>query len=250
MIIIENLSYRHGNTLILDQINLTIPKGGITALVGANGAGKSTLLSLVARLIPLQSGTVRVGGLDVATCPSDQLAQNLSILPQMSEVAPRLTVRELIGFGRYPYHKGRPGPEDHAMVEEALTNFDLLPFADRVLDTLSGGQRQRAHVAMTYVQNTDYILLDEPLNNLDIAASRSLMKTLRHLSKVENRTIVMVLHDLNYASAYADHLIALAHGRIHAEGPPSDVVSDGFLSSVFATDAAVHRVDQVPVVMV
>lgn len=250
MIRVEDLSFSHDRTRVLDHISLTIPKQGITALVGANGAGKSTLLSLIARLTPLQSGTIHVGDLDVANCPTDQLARHLSILPQSADIAPRLTVRELAGFGRYPYHKGRPGPEDHARIETALEVFDMMPIADRVIDTLSGGQRQRAHVAMTYAQDTEYMLLDEPLNNLDIAASRSLMKTLRHLAETEGRTIVIVLHDLNFACAYADHVVALSGGKIVAEGPPAQIVTDEFLSSVFATDAKVHHVNETPFIVV
>lgn len=250
MIRVSDLSYFHGSTRILDQVTLTIPNGGITALVGANGAGKSTLLSLIARLAPLQTGTIHVGDLDVSRCPSNRLARTLSILPQNTEVAPRLTVRELVSFGRYPYHKGRPTSEDHARIDTALEDFDLAPLADRVLDTLSGGQRQRAYVAMTYAQDTDFILLDEPLNNLDISASRSLMQTLRRMSQDKARTVVVVMHDLNYACAYADHLVALTNGHISAEGHPSEVVTNGFLSSVFATDAQVHHVDKVPIVLV
>ena len=250
MIRVSDLSYHHGRTQVLDQVTLTIPKGGITALVGANGAGKSTLLSLIARLTPQQSGSIRVGDLDVSRCPTDQLARNLSVLPQNTEVAPRLTVRELVSFGRYPYHKGQPTSEDQTKIDAALGDFDLTLLADRVLDTLSGGQKQRAYVAMTYAQDTDYILLDEPLNNLDIAASRSLMQTLRQLSQDKARTIVVVMHDLNYACAYADHLVALSFGKISAEGHPSEVVNNDFLSSVFATDAQVHHVGQVPIVLV
>ena len=135
-------------------------------------------------------------------------------------------------------------------MDAALRDFELTPLADRVLDTLSGGQKQRAYVAMTYAQDTDYILLDEPLNNLDIAASRSLMQTLRQLSQDKARTIVVVMHDLNYACAYADHLVALSFGKIRAVGHPSEVVTNDFLSSVFATDAQVHHVGQVPIVLV
>lgn len=250
MIRVEELSFQHGQTRVLDNISLTIPERGITALVGANGAGKSTLLSLIARLTPLQSGSIRVGNLDVANCPTDQLARHLSILPQSAEIAPRLTVRELVSFGRYPYHKGRPQAEDHARINAALEVFGMMPMADRVIDTLSGGQRQRAHVAMTYAQDADYMLLDEPLNNLDIAASRSLMQTLRHLAQTEGRTIVIVLHDLNYACAYADHMVALSGGKIGAEGAPAKIVTPDFLSSVFATDAQVFHVENTPLIMV
>lgn len=243
MIKITDVDYSIGGTPILNGINLSLPKGGISALIGPNGAGKSTLLSLVARLMPLQTGRVTVDDLIVGACGNNTLARKLAILPQASDVAPLLTVQELIGFGRYPYHKGRPTAEDHAKVEQALATFGLTDLATRRLDTLSGGQRQRAQVAMTYAQETDYILLDEPLNNLDIAASRSLMRVLRNLATDHGRTIVIVLHDINYAAAYADLIVAMKSGRIVAEGTPEDIVTDTLLKNVFETDPKVHRID-------
>lgn len=197
MIRIEAVSHQIDGTQILSDVSLEIPKGGVSALVGPNGAGKSTLLSLIARLQKLQTGQIHVEDLNVAHCPSNALARRLSILPQSDDIASRLTVQELIGFGRYPYHKGRPQLEDLDKVEEALAAFQLTGLRTRQLDTLSGGQRQRALIAMTYAQDTDYLLLDEPLNNLDIAASRVLMQQLRILAAEKGRTIVIVLHDLN-----------------------------------------------------
>ncbi|MBB3995964.1 iron complex transport system ATP-binding protein [Sulfitobacter undariae] len=243
MIVISDVDYFIGPVKILDGVNLELPKGGISALIGPNGAGKSTLLSLIARLMPLQAGTITVDDLTVGACPNNTLARRLAILPQASDAAPLLTVRELVGFGRYPYHKGRPTPDDHAKVEDALEAFGLVPFADRRLDTLSGGQRQRAQVAMTYAQDTGYILLDEPLNNLDIAASRSLMRVLRELAAAHDRTIVIVLHDINYAAAYADLIVAMKGGKIVAKGTPDEIVTEDILKEVFDTDPKVHRID-------
>ncbi|WP_417270377.1 ABC transporter ATP-binding protein [Celeribacter sp.] len=250
MIRIENLSHKIGENQILDDISLELPKGGITALVGPNGAGKSSLLARVARLEPIQSGRIFVDELEVGRCANDVLARRLSILPQSGSIAPRLTVKELIGFGRYPYHKGRPTEADRAMVEAAIAAFDLGPLAARPLDTLSGGQKQRALVAMTYAQDTDYILLDEPLNNLDIAASRQLMLLLRDLAGNHGKTIVIVLHDLNVACSYADHLVAMDGGRVATTGTPRDIVNLDLVQSVFLTDAAVHHIDGRPVVVV
>lgn len=250
MIRIEGVSHAHGATPILTDISLTLPPGGITALVGPNGAGKSTLLGLVARLIPLQTGRIRVGDLAIGACPSDALARTLAILPQMSDMAPRLTVRDLVGFGRYPHHKGRPGRDDRRKVDEAIALFSLADLAHRPLDTLSGGQRQRALVAMTFAQDTAYLLLDEPLNNLDIAASRALMRLLRRLAHDHGRSIVTVLHDLNYAASYADHMVAMAGGRVVRTGPPAEIVTDAMVAEVFGTDAPVHRIGDRPVVQV
>lgn len=249
MITVKDLSYSLGGKDILQDINLKIPKGEITALVGPNGAGKSTLLSLIARLDALQSGIVTVGDLIIGDCSNRDLAKNLSILPQMAEQTPRLSVRELISFGRYPYHLGRPGAKDRTKVDEAITLFKLEEISDQPLDHLSGGQRQRAQVAMTFAQDTDYVLLDEPLNNLDITASRSLMKLLRNLCEQHAKTILIVLHDINIASRYADRLIALRDGQVVAEGEPRHVVSDAFLHDVFCTDAEVHLIGGIPFVL-
>lgn len=239
MISISGVSYQLGRQRILDNISLDIPTGGVTALVGANGAGKSTLLNLVARLAPLQQGRITVNNLDVNTTPGPELARTLAILPQTNEVAPRLTVKELVGFGRYPHHKGRPDASDRAKVDDAVKALELDALADRPLDSLSGGQRQRAFVAMTFAQDTDYVLLDEPLNNLDIAASRSLMTTLRMLTERHGRTVVIVLHDINYASAYADQIVTMKQGRIGRCGPPKQILSDALMLNAFGTDAKV-----------
>lgn len=250
MIRIENLNHSYGDTPILTDITVDIPRGGITALVGANGAGKSTLLSLIARLMPIQSGKITVDDLVVGDCPTDELARKLAILPQSSDLAPRLTVHELVGFGRYPHHKGRPRAEDRAKVDEAIAAFALDDIAHRPLDTLSGGQRQRAQIAMTYAQDTDFVLLDEPLNNLDIAASRALMQLLRTLVHDHNRTIITVLHDINYACGYADHMVTLIDARLGATGAPSQIVDGALMNSIFATDAEVHQINGQPVVLV
>ncbi|WP_204115223.1 ABC transporter ATP-binding protein [Shimia biformata] len=250
MIRVDGLSYRIGEQHILSDISLDLPRGGISALVGPNGAGKSTLLSLIARLIPIQTGRITVDDLVVGQCASDILARKLAILPQSDDIAPRLTVRELIGFGRFPHHKGRPGVDDRRKVDAAIEAFDLEPLQHRPLDTLSGGQRQRSLIAMAFAQDTDYLLLDEPLNNLDIAASRSLMARLRDLAEVNNRSIVVVLHDLNFACGYADFLVALTAGRIGAMGPPSTVVTSQMVAKVFGTKAPVIRVGDRPLVQV
>lgn len=250
MIRVEDLSLQIGTARILDGVTLDIPKGGITALVGPNGAGKSSLLARIARLEPIQRGRIFVDELEIGRCANDILARRLAILPQSDSIAPRLSVRELVGFGRYPYHKGRPRREDRDMVARALAAFDLGGLADRPLDTLSGGQKQRALVAMTYAQDTDYLLLDEPLNNLDIAASRQLMKLLREMADVYAKTVVIVLHDLNVACAYADHLVAMDQGRIATAGAPSEIVNRALVQSVFRTDASVHHIDGRPHVVV
>ena len=250
MIRIENLSHKIDGNPILNDLSLEIPKHQITALVGANGAGKSTLLSLIARLSPLQTGTIHVDELEIGQCSSDALARRLSILPQVIHMEARLTIRELVSFGRYPHCRGKLSDKDWRKVDEAIEVLDLKELQHRPIDQLSGGQRQRAYVAMTYAQDTEYMLLDEPLNNMDIAASRSLMRLLRQLCKDHGRAIVIVLHDINYASGYADNIVALANGTIKSAGAPKDIVTTEFLKSIFATDAEVHMVGDRPYVLV
>ncbi|KAA2314202.1 ATP-binding cassette domain-containing protein [Pseudooceanicola sediminis] len=250
MIRLSGVSHFIGGAQILHDISLDLPKGGITALIGPNGAGKSTLLSLIARLTPLKQGEITVDTLKIGGCSDRDLARVLAIMAQSTHVSARLRVRELVGFGRYPWHRGRPGPADHALIEAALERFGLLPIADRFLDEISGGQRQRAFVAMAFAQDTDYLLLDEPLNNLDIAGARGLMRLLRDMADRDDKTILIVLHDINYAAAFADRIVALKNGRIAATGAPDQVISDTLLRDVFDTDAKISRIDGRPFVMV
>lgn len=250
MISIQGVSYEIGGTQILRNVTTQIARGGITALIGPNGAGKSTLLSLIARLQPLQSGTIQVDALEIGACSDRVLAQHLSILPQMADHTPRLTVRELVSFGRYPYNRGRPTADDDAKVMQALEVFGLSALKDRSLDTLSGGQKQRAQIAMIFAQDTDYVLLDEPLNNLDIAAARSLMQTLQRMCADHQKTIVIVLHDINVASRYADHVIAMQNGCVMRQGCPAEIVDAALLHEVFGTDAPVVAVDDTNLVLI
>lgn len=249
MIEITKLTHTIAGTPILKSISAKIPKGKITALVGPNGAGKSTLFSVVARLAPLQSGTVSIGGRALSDWPSAELARHLAILPQKMHVSSRLSVRDLVGFGRYPHSHGRPTPACLAQRDAAIARFELGALAERALDTLSGGQQQRAYLAMTHAQDTEYALLDEPLNNLDIAGARGLMQHLRALCDEQGRTIVIVLHDINVAARYADHLIALHKGTLRAEGVPAAVITPEFMQDVFGTDTPVHQIEGRPVVL-
>ncbi len=249
MIRIENVSLRHGQTQILHDISLTIPKGGITALVGPNGAGKSSLLSLIARLQPLQAGRISVDGFPVDTTPNRDLARILAILRQDSIVTSRLRVRELVGFGRFPHGRGRLTPDDYAIIDQSLQQFDLTDLSDRFIETLSGGQRQRALVAMAFAQGTDYLLLDEPLNNLDMYFARELMRSLRRIADENGKTIVIVLHDINQAGAHADRIVAMKAGRIVADGTPSDLLTPNTLQAIFGFEMRVETFDDTPVVL-
>lgn len=232
----------HGSTTVLHGVTVQIPEKQFTAIIGPNGAGKSTLLSMVSRLSPITSGSASVAGLDVSKTASDALAKVMAILRQDNQSALRLTVRDLVGFGRFPHSKGRMTAEDVQHVDQALEYLQLTELADRYLDELSGGQRQRAYIAMVLCQDTPYILLDEPLNNLDMAHAVSMMKLLRRLVSERQKTVVVVLHDINFASCYADHIIAMKDGHIAYAGTPLMVVRDEVLSALYGIDVSVHEV--------
>ncbi|WP_373777470.1 ABC transporter ATP-binding protein [Glaesserella sp.] len=239
MIKINQVSHHIGETIILNNINLTIPNGGITALIGANGAGKSTLLSLIARLQKLQQGQILLDEMDIAHTPSQTIAQHLAILTQDNVIHSRITVQDLLMFGRYPHHNGRVSLEDNEIVEEALIRFELKPFSTRFLSELSGGQRQRALIAMIFCQKTSHILLDEPLNNLDMFHVRELMRLLRKLTDELQLTTIMVVHDINIAAAYADTIVAMKNGEIVMTGSPEEMITQENLKNVFNLDAEV-----------
>ena len=239
MIQIQNISHQINGHPILNNITLDIPQNGITALIGANGAGKSTLLSLMARLQPVQSGSTAYNGRDLAAPPTAAAAKILSILTQENSIHSRISVRDLLMFGRYPYHQGRPTGEDKAIVEQAIVQFQLEPIAHRYLTELSGGQRQRALIAMVFCQSTEYVLLDEPLNNLDMYYARQLMQLLRELTHRHNRTTVVVLHDINMAAAYADHVVAMQRGEVKLAGSPDEVFTAQNIKTLFDMDVDV-----------
>ncbi|QQM32031.1 ATP-binding cassette domain-containing protein [Martelella lutilitoris] len=240
MIAISNIKKSYGSTRVLDDVTLTIPTGGLTSIVGPNGAGKSTLLAVVSRLMKADSGAVRVGGLDIAETADDVLARKLSIMRQENHIAARLTVRDLVGFGRFPYSRGRLTAEDASRIDDALVFADLQGLSDRFLDQLSGGQRQRAFFAMVLAQDTDYVLFDEPLNNLDVKHAVATMRLIRRMAHEFGKTVVLVVHDLNFASAYSDRIIAMREGRIAAEGSPAEIIEETMLQKVFDTPFVVR----------
>jgi iron complex transport system ATP-binding protein len=241
MISVRGLSHEIGNAAILNDIDVDIPKGGVTALIGPNGAGKSTLLNLVARQQPVQTGRVVLDGQDIAQMKHRDLALRMAVVAQNVGVASRLRIRDLVGFGRWPHAQGRPTPQDGELVECAIVQFDLTTFADRFLDEVSGGQRQRAFLAMAYAQDTDWLLLDEPLNNLDLRYARDLMAELHTLAHNEGKSIVIVLHDLNYAISWADRIIAMKQGRIVFEGDTMAVATSAALSDLYDTEVIVDN---------
>lgn len=243
MIEFKDVSKSYQDHSVLDPVSGTIADGGITSLVGPNGAEKSTLLTVIGRLLDPSTGTVTVGGMDIRTTKSAELAKHLSILRQENHITARLTVRELVGFGRFPHSKGRLTPEDAEHVDKALEFLNLDSLADRFLDQLSGGQRQRAFVAMVLAQDTKYVLLDEPLNNLDMKHSVLMMKQLRRAADELGKTIVLIIHDINFAAAYSDRILALRDGKIVTSGTSDEMMQDHVLSDVFDTPVRVHSIE-------
>ena len=230
MIDLSNISLTRGGATVLEDINLNIPKGGIVAIIGPNGAGKSTLLHTVAGLIAPDKGNVHVQGQDVHALREQERARLMAFLTQSQGAVPRLSVGDLIAFGRWPHHRGRPTAEDHAAIADAVARFDLAPLMARSVETLSGGQKQRAFVAMAYAQTTPWMLLDEPLAALDPKYTRDIMDRLRSLT---DRTVLLVLHDLSVAAMYADWVVGLKDGRVHCAGPWHDVVTSEVLSELY-----------------
>lgn len=239
MITLTGVRKDYNSDVVIGPVDLTIPKGGVTALVGPNGAGKSTLLTMAGRLLGLDAGVIEIAGYDVTTTNSKDLAKIVSILRQENHFITRLTVRQLVAFGRFPHSKGRLTTADEEVVSQAIDFLSLADLEDRYLDQLSGGQRQRAYVAMVLSQDTEYILLDEPLNNLDMRHSVQMMQHLRRAAEELERTIVIVLHDINFAGHYADRICAVKDGAAVEFGTPGEILTDEVLTRVFDTPVTV-----------
>ncbi|MES5100568.1 ATP-binding cassette domain-containing protein [Agrobacterium sp. BA1120] len=248
MIETRGLTKRYGETVVVDNVSVRIPRGGVTSIIGPNGAGKSTLLSLISRLIPPTSGTVTIDGTSIASIPSRHLATLLSILRQDNHFSVRLTVSDLVAFGRYPYSRGRLTPEDRQHVDNALNYLGMTGLKERFVDELSGGQRQRVFLAMVLCQDTDYLLLDEPLNSLDIKHAAITMHLLRRAADELNKTIITVLHDINFAAAHSDRVIGMKDGRIFCDGGPDQVFTPDNLSKLFEIEMSVQVQDKQTIV--
>lgn len=236
MIKIDKVKKNYNNEVCIGPISLELPTSGITSLVGPNGAGKSTLLLMIGRLLHMNEGSILVANMDVSHSNSKDLAKILSILRQENHFITKLTVRQLVGFGRFPYSKGRLNKEDEKIISKYIDFLGLKDLENRYLDELSGGQRQRAYVAMVLCQETEYVLLDEPLNNLDVARSVEMLKHLRRAADEFGRTIIAVLHDINFAATYSDRICAMKDGKIVEFGTPKEVMKADILSKIFDTD--------------
>lgn len=243
MIQVKNISKTYGNKKVVDNISFTIPTHSITSFIGPNGAGKSTILSMVSKILSRDSGEVYIEGKEVSKWTTEELSKKVAFLKQMNNINIRLTVEDLVGFGRFPYSQGRLTAEDKQKIEEAIAYMELEDIRTKFLDELSGGQRQRAYIAMVIAQDTDYILLDEPLNNLDIRYCVQIMKILRRLVDEMGKTIVIVIHDINFASFYSDYILALKDGKEAYIGTVDDIMTAQKMSELYDVDFRVMDVD-------
>ncbi len=228
---------------MVEDVTINIQPGKITSFIGPNGAGKSTLLSMVSRLLDADTGEVLIDQSDVRRMKSNDFAKRVSILKQSNYMNVRLTIRELVSFGRFPYSKGRLTQDDERIVDQSLEYMHLIEIQDRFLDELSGGQRQRAFIAMVIAQDTEYILLDEPLNNLDMKHSVQIMKILRRLVDELGKTVVIVLHDINFASVYSDRIVAMKDGKVVKDGPTEEIIQSKALSEIYDMEIPIQEMN-------
>ncbi|GAB6989933.1 iron ABC transporter ATP-binding protein [Paenibacillus pini] len=243
MIEVRGVSKQYSGKKVVDNVSVRIAKGKITSFIGANGAGKSTLLSMISRLISKDGGNILIEGEPIDTCKSSELAKKISILKQSNHINVRLTIKELVSFGRFPYSQGKLKPEDWEYVNEAIRYMELEEMQDKYLDQLSGGQQQRAFIAMVIAQNTDYVLLDEPLNNLDMKHSVQIMKVLRRMVDELGKTVIIVIHDINFASVYSDYIVALKDGKVVREGVTENIIDNSVLKEVYDMDIQIETIN-------
>ncbi|SEM60235.1 iron complex transport system ATP-binding protein [Mesobacillus persicus] len=244
MVDVKHVSKGYNKKNVINDVSVKIAKGKITSFIGPNGAGKSTLLSMISRLIAKDEGEIYIDGMDLTRCKNNDLAKKISILKQSNNINVRLTVKELVSFGRFPYSQGRLTKEDRQFVNEAIRYMELEEFEDRYIDQLSGGQRQRAYIAMVIAQDTEYVLLDEPLNNLDMKHSVQIMKTLRKLTDELGKTVVIVIHDINFASCYSDYIVAMKDGRVIKEGTTDEIITPSVLNQVYDMNFKIEEIDR------
>ena len=233
---IQELTKQYDGKTVVDAVSFSIPKGKVISLIGPNGAGKSTVMGMISRLIAHDSGLVDFEGKDIGKWKGRELSKRLAILTQSNHIQMKLTVRELVTFGRFPYSGNRVTPEDQAIIDRAIAYLELEEFQDRFLDELSGGQRQRALIAMVIAQDTEYVLLDEPTNNLDIYHATNMMKIVRRLCDELGKTVILVLHEINYAAFYSDYICAFKNGKIAKFGTVEEVITKENLSEIYQVD--------------
>lgn len=243
---IENLQKRYDDKIVVDDVTLKLPRGKVIALIGPNGAGKSTVLGMASRLIKPSGGRILFEGKDVAQWDSRELAKRLAILTQSNNVQMKLTVRELVAFGRFPHCGSNLSAEDWKKVDQAIEYMTLTEYADRFIDEMSGGQRQRAFIAMVLAQDTDCVMLDEPTNNLDIRHATQMMQLVRRLCDELGKTVILVLHEINLAAFHCDLICAFKDGKVAAYGPVDEVMQPEVLEGIYGVPFEIHRIHDRP----
>lgn len=236
MITVHDLHKSYGSKAVLDGVSVDFPRRQLTSLIGPNGAGKTTLLMSVARLLEPSRGEVRIDGLRIADIPIGDYARQVATLRQAPDFNLRLSVEDLVAFGRFPHSRGALNDRDRQAIDDAINFLGLQSLRQAYIDELSGGQRQMAFLAMTIAQQTDYLLLDEPLNNLDISHAVQIMRALRRLCDEQGRTVILVVHDINFAASYSDYIVAMRHGTVHCVGSVDEVVTETRMAELYGLD--------------
>ncbi|MEW9096031.1 MAG: ABC transporter ATP-binding protein [Clostridiaceae bacterium] len=240
---VENLSIAYDESIIVKDLNISIPKGKVTTIIGPNGCGKSTILKTIGRIMKPKSGMIYINGEDIRKLSTKDIAKKMAVLPQSPQAPGGLAVEELVAYGRYPHQKGLGNlkSQDKEIIDWALEATKISEFAHRSVDTLSGGQRQRVWIAMALAQQTDLILLDEPTTYLDLSHQLEVLELLYDLNKKQGCTIVMVIHDLNLAARFADYMIAVRSGEVISSGTPDIVMTPPVLKKTFNIDAEIVK---------
>ena len=246
LLILRNLLKTFGGLVAMNSVTFSVDEASIVGLIGPNGAGKATVMGMISRLIAQDDGSVDFEGKDMSKWKSRDLARRLAILTQSNHVQMKLTVRELVAFGRFPYSGNRITAEDEEIIEKAIAYMELEEFEDRFIDELSGGQRQRAYIAMVIAQDTEYVLLDEPTNNLDIYHATNMMKIVRRLCDELGKTVILVLHEINYAAFYSDYICAFVDGKISKFGTVEEVMTKENLSEIYRVDFEILEIEGKP----
>ena len=244
--VIKKLTKKYDGKPVVDSVSFEIPKGKVLSLIGPNGAGKSTVMGIISRLVARDEGLVDFHGKDIGRWKSKELAKKLAILTQSNHIQMKLTVQELAAFGRFPYSGNRLTKEDREIIDRAIGYMELEEYKDRYIDELSGGQRQRALIAMVIAQDTDYVLLDEPTNNPDIYHATNMMKIVRRLCDELGKTVVLVLHEINYAAFYSDYICAFVDGKIAKFGTVEEVITKENLSEIYKVDFEIQKIQGKP----
>jgi iron complex transport system ATP-binding protein len=242
----KNLTKTYDGKKVVDAVNFEIPKGKVVSLIGPNGAGKSTVMGMISRLILSDGGETLFDGRDISKWKSRELAKKLAILTQTNNIQMKLTVRELVEFGRFPYSGNHLTAWDNTLIDQAIGYMELREFEYHFIDELSGGQRQRAYIAMIIAQDTEYVLLDEPTNNLDVYHASNMMKLVRRLCDDLGKTVILVLHEINYAAFYSDYICAFADGKIAAFGTVQEVMTKEKLSEIYHVDFEILEINGKP----